>query len=100
MEDRAGRPFKYYGRTSDPDQPAREGAGMTAVVVKAWGNMAAAHDCLVDRLELTALEAEDVLSEPLPWIIELSDESAAALTRCLRARAGATVVDAPVAVSI
>jgi hypothetical protein len=100
MEDRAAHPLKYHGRTSDPDQPARRGGGMTAVIVKAWGNMAAAHECLVDRLELTALEAEDVLAEPLPWIIELSDESAAALTRCLRTRAGATVSGAPVAVSI
>ena len=73
---------------------------MTAVIVKAWGDQVAARDCLVGWLELTEEEADDALRAPLPWIMELSDESAARLTRCLLTRAGATVAGAPVAVSI
>ena len=73
---------------------------MTAIVVKHWGTKPAAHACLVEWLELSPPEADDVLRAQLPWTTELPDEAAAGFARCLRARAGATVADAPVAVSI
>jgi hypothetical protein len=73
---------------------------VTAVVVKNWGIRVAARGCLVECLQMTQPEADDTLRAPLPWTTELSDEVAAGLTRCLRARARANVSDAPVVVSI